>query len=418
MKTTQAAAGRPVPFRAAPPRPRWRRWLAQGWRVLLCLFLAFVLWSAVWFQTMGLAAPNVAHAFMVADLALWVLLTPLIIWRHSHPQLVTGVLLVGTGFSSGLAPATCVALLALAARRRWPEVLVAGVGWMLAGVVNDWAVSGHSTEGALLRGGAAEIILLFTMQLLTAAVVMLIGWNRGARAELVESWRTAAQLAGLEQSARVAQARTAERARIAREMHDVLAHKISLISLHAGVLAFKDDLSPQESRQTASLIQETSHQALEELREVLGVLRDDGSDPVTPPQPSLLDLPALVAQEESAGASIALRVPDDFWARAAELSPTTARHVHRIIQESLTNARKHAQSLPVQVEVDGDAERGLNVCVRNPLGRGASHVPGAGMGLAGLQERAELAGGELTGTRTDTEFVVSAHLPWNVKMGS
>ncbi|MGO4956749.1 sensor histidine kinase [Luteococcus sp. Sow4_B9] len=400
-------------------RPRWRRIASQAWRVLLCYAIGLSLWLAVWYEALDLPVPHVAHAYMGVDLLVTLVLTPAIVWRHSHPRVVTGLLLLACFVSAGILPAALAALLALAARRRWPEVLVVGTVWMIGGVVNDLVVSGHATaDGSLLRGGAGGVAFLLVLQLLVFGIVMAIGWNRGARAELVRSWRTAAELAQLEQGARVAQAQIAERARIAREMHDVLAHKISLISLHAGVLAFKDDLTPQESRETANLIRETSHQALEELREVLGVLRAEETDPVAPPQPSLLDLPALVAQEESAGARVQLRVPDEFWPRSAELSPSTARHAHRIIQESLTNARKHAQSLPVLVEVDGDAERGLEICVRNPLGNEPTGVPGAGLGLAGLRERAELAGGTLVGARTGTEFVVRARLPWNVRIGS
>lgn len=115
--------------------------------------------------------------------------------------------------------------------------------------------------------------------MLVYAVLVSLGWSRGARAEIMESWRVGAELARREQVARVAQAQTAERARIAREMHDVLAHKISLISLHAGVLSYQDDLSREETAPTAGVIQETAHQALEELREVLGVLLDESTRP-------------------------------------------------------------------------------------------------------------------------------------------
>ncbi|GAB2489007.1 histidine kinase [Luteococcus sediminum] len=410
------AATAPLPqFR----QPWWRRVLSHTWRIGLCYLLGAITWLYSWETARGLPAPNITHLFMATDVALMLLVTPLIVLRHSRTRLVMGILLAAYCLSFSLGPALAVGILAIGARRRWIEVILVGAGSMVAGVVSDLVLGPHADDGTpLLLGSVSDVVLLFTFELLFVVILTAIGWNRGARAELVASWRTAAELARREQSARVAQAQTAERARIAREMHDVLAHKISLISLHAGVLEIKDDLTPQETRQTAATIREASHQALEELREVLGVLRTEQHEAISPPQPSLLDVPTLVAAEESAGASITLQVPDEFWPRAGEIGPATARHAHRIIQEALTNARKHASSLPVTVQLDGDPDRGLLISISNPLGNTPSTVPGAQMGLAGLRERAALAGGELQATRTDTDFVVRAHLPWNAKMGS
>lgn len=132
-----------------------------------------------------------------------------------------------------------------------------------------------------------------------------------------------------------------------------------------------------------------------------------------------------MAAEEGAGSQITLQVPDDFWQQAATLAPTTARHAHRIVQESLTNARKHAGGQPVSLRVDGGPDAGLQIQVvhplgRNPMGRNSGgrnggEVPGAGLGLAGLQERASLAGGSLGIEERDGFFRVTARLPWNVR---
>src|SRR4029079_4824335 len=113
-----------------------------------------------------------------------------------------------------------------------------------------------------------------------------LGWGMyvGSRRELVWTLRQRAERAEAEQELRVAQARSNERARIAREMHDVLAHRISQISMHAGALAFRDDLTAAEMRSSAQVIQEKAHEALADLRGVLGVLRDDAGERLDSPQ--------------------------------------------------------------------------------------------------------------------------------------
>ena len=140
--------------------------------------------------------------------------------------------------------------------------------------------------------------------LLTAVVV---GWGLFVRArrELVFSLRERAARLEAEQQLRVEQAREAERRRIAREMHDVLAHRVSLLTLHAGALEFRPDASPEEVAEAAGVIRATAHAALEDLRGVIGVLRDgEGGDGPEPPQPTLADIPALVEESRAAGMKV------------------------------------------------------------------------------------------------------------------
>lgn len=398
-------------------RPR-RSWWTHAWQLALCHLVGLILWLVTWGDVMERSTPR-QDAVILLDALTGLLLTQLVLWRHRRPLSVTVALLVSSIFCAWTFPALWAAVVHLASRRRGWEITLAGVLMLATSAANDLfigTIQGRSES--LLLGEANGVPWLVAMVVPLYLVLVAYGWNRGAKAELVESWRSAAELARREQVARVAQAQTAERARIAREMHDLLAHKISLISLHAGVLAYKDDLSRDETAEAAAVIRDTAHQALEELREVLGVLRDDGHVAVAPPQPSLLDLPALVAAEEAAGSQVVLQVPEAFWQQAAGLGPATARHAHRIVQEALTNARKHALGEPVTVSIDGDPERGLLLAVSNPVGHQRSRVPGAGLGLAGLQERATLAGGSLDVQRTDQLFRVTAQLPWNVRMGS
>lgn len=217
-----------------------------------------------------------------------------------------------------------------------------------------------------------------------------------------------------EEQLRVEQIRHAERERIAREMHDVLAHRISLLSLHAGALQFHPDASPEEISRAAGVIRASAHQALEDLRAVLGILRDhtDGHKP-QPPQPTLAALPNLLEESRAAGMRLNADVRVEDLAAVPEV---IGRHALRIVQEALTNARKHAPSAPVDLLLEGAPGEGLTIEVNNPalvLTAGPAAIPGSGTGLVGLAERAMLSGGRLEyGLEPDGGFRLRAWLPW------
>jgi signal transduction histidine kinase len=245
-----------------------------------------------------------------------------------------------------------------------------------------------------------------------------VGWGLFVRVqrELVLSLRDRAARLEAEQRLRVEQAREAERLRIAREMHDVLAHRVSLLSLHAGALEFHPDASAEEVAQAAAVIRASAHAALEELRDVIGVLREGapGSAP-EPPQPTLAEVPALVEESRLAGMRVRwhIDVPGD-----AALPAALGRAAYRIVQEGLTNARKHAPGAAVEVTITAEPGAALVVAVvsRPAVGVAATTalaLPGAGTGLVGLAERVALAGGELEhGPDGGGDFVLRASLPW------
>ncbi|MET7397759.1 histidine kinase [Dactylosporangium sp. NPDC005572] len=210
-----------------------------------------------------------------------------------------------------------------------------------------------------------------------------------------------------EQQLRVEQARLTERARIAREMHDVLGHKISLLCLHAGALEVRSDARPEEIAIAAATIRTSAHEALEELRTVIRVLRDAPAGP-EPPQPGLPDLPRLVDSARAHGMTVGYecRVPLD--GPAAVLGRTA----YRVVQEGLTNAGKHAPGAPVSVLVDGAAGGELRVEVSNPCAALDSAVPSGGVGLVGIRERLLLAGGRVQYGMTGESFQLEAWLPW------
>ncbi len=161
------------------------------------------------------------------------------------------------------------------------------------------------------------------------------------------------------------------------------------------------------------MIRASAHQALQDLREVIGVLREepDGERDPERPQPTLREVPALVEESRAAGAKVRL----DLTVDPAGVPALTGRTAYRIVQEGLTNARKHAPGAAVAVSIGGAAGDGLTVAVRNawPPPGGPADLPGSGTGLVGLAERAALAGGRLEhGRRVDREFTLTAWLPW------
>ncbi|TDC75948.1 sensor histidine kinase [Micromonospora sp. KC606] len=238
-----------------------------------------------------------------------------------------------------------------------------------------------------------------------------------ARRQLVLSLRDRADRAEAEQQLRVAQARHLERTRIAREMHDVLAHRISLLSLHAGALEFRPDAPPEEVARAAGVIRASAHAALQDLREVIGVLRAESGGDETPerPQPTLGDVPALVTESRAAGVRVGVVDEVD---QAAAVPAAVGRSAYRIVQEGLTNARKHAPGARVTVRLAGGPGDGLAVEIRNPWPVGEAvgpAIPGAGTGLVGVAERVSLAGGRLEHGRDATgDFRLAAWLPWAV----
>ena len=255
--------------------------------------------------------------------------------------------------------------------------------------------------------------------LVVAVHAALVGWGAAWQKHhaLLTSLVERARRAEAEQAARVAEGRKAERDRIAREMHDVLAHRLSLLSTYAGALEFRPDSTVEQVRDAAGVIRVAAHQALEDLRDVIGVLREDGDGDLAPRHPvaTLSDLPALVEEGREAGTTIRLLDRLHDGARA-KVPPVVGRTTYRIVQESLTNARKHAPGAPVDVELSGHPGDRLEVSVTNgtpthPV-TGPS-PPDSGNGLIGLEERVHLTGGTLHhGPTDDGGFQVRASLGW------
>jgi signal transduction histidine kinase len=247
--------------------------------------------------------------------------------------------------------------------------------------------------------------------LIAVSQVALVGWGAlvKARRALIQSLCDRAERAEAEQGRRVAEARAAERARIAREMHDVLAHRLSLLATYAGALEYRPDAPPEQLSHAAGVIRSTVHQALDELRDVITLLREDTEDGQERPVPALADLPELVEESRAVGTRVDVR--DDLSDPTA-LPGTTARTAYRVVQEALTNARKHAPGQPVSIALNGAPGTQLVIDVSNPLTGRPSVIPGTATGLIGLTERVRLAGGQLDHRAAAGEFRLHARLPW------
>jgi signal transduction histidine kinase len=402
----------------AATTPRWQRFLLPGamvgapdgrrsprdWIVDVVMFVlaagigALVLEDS-WKDHSELTAVLDIVVGTIACLTLWL--------RRRHPVEVAVFTVTASAFSA-LAAGPALMATFNAAIRASSRALAGIVALTLAAV----AIL------PLLYPGSDPYIAQLLIGLLLTAVVF--GWGLFVRAQrsVVQSLRERAERLESEQRLRVEQAREAERLRIAREMHDVLAHRVSLLSLQAGALEFRPDAPREEIAEAAGVIRATAHAALEELREVIGVLREgaEGSAP-EPPQPMLGQVPALVDESRAAG----MRVRCSIDAPADETMPAAlGRAAYRVVQEGLTNARKHAPAAAVEVTISAAAGERLVVEVvsRRPVGvpaaaTPAEPLPGAGSGLIGLAERVALTGGELQhGPDAAGDFVLRATLPW------
>ncbi|HEY3468875.1 MAG TPA: sensor histidine kinase [Amycolatopsis sp.] len=206
------------------------------------------------------------------------------------------------------------------------------------------------------------------------------------------------------------QAVSAERLRIAREMHDVVAHSMSLIAVKAAVGNHVALEQPAEAREALRVIEDTSRETLAELRRMLGVLRDGTGVPELAPAPTLDDLRALAERAKQAGALDVDLVVDGL----TELPGGVGQSVYRIVQEALTNVVKHAGATTCRIRVTGgDGEVGIEVV---DDGRGGEAVPGHG--LIGMRERVGVYGGEFSAAPAETGFRVFARLPYALAAAS
>jgi signal transduction histidine kinase len=347
------------------------------------------------------------------------------------------------GPAPAVAAATAVATLVLALRRVAPlatavTVAVAVAAPMLATpltvtlwgdflpiLVATYSVARHSDRPRAATGAAAVVAALVVVFLrnpesgtvgnvpfvaVPVVVCLVAGRVLRARARSHSAERARARhlQAGREEAIRVALAE--ERARIARELHDIVAHCVSVMVVQAGAAEDLLDRDPGSARAPLSSVQETGRQAVGELSRMLGLLRADRAGPALAPQPGTADLADLVEHMARIGLPVDLTVEGP----ARPLPPGLDLAVYRIVQEALTNALKHAAPTVARVTLHYD-DQGVRVTVRDGGRRGGSGTTDkirVGHGLIGMRERVALYGGSLeTAGAPGAGFTVTANLP-------
>jgi signal transduction histidine kinase len=348
----------------------------RDWLVDTFVFLGAVVFGLATASARLKALPDPAWLFDVDQVvsalgcvALWL--------RRRWPVHLAVVLVVLSTFAELIAGAMLVALFTVAVRRL-PRTTMA-----------VFALSLVAACGYVVLRPEPDVSPLLLLMLGIAIQGAAVGWGLFVhnRRQLALSLRDRAVREAREE--------------IAREMHDVLGHRLSLLSVHAGALEFNPGAPAEDIARAAKVIRESAHHALEDLREVIGVLRADER-----PQPTLADIKSLVAESAAAGMRVDLREDVD-----ATVPARTGLTAYRIVQEALTNARKHAPGADVRVRLEGTPDKGLAVEVVN--GAAATPKTRPGRGLVGLTERVALAKGRLEHGRTaEGGWRIEAWLPW------
>ena len=384
-----------------------RRVTALDLLVMLGLLAAVLVLSA------ASSVSGVAIGLSVLEIA------PLLL-RRSRPM--TGFWLVAAAMALQLVvldepvggqvamPAAVYAVAAFADRRRARIALAVGLVGSVLGPM-DWQGGGPLPVVSRLLDSAGLIVATALLVIAPWALGTLTRTRRAYVAALIDRGdrleREAAQQAEL--------AASDERARIAREMHDVVAHGLSVMIVQADGARYAADRHPGAAERALETISATGRASLAEMRRMLGLLRSEDDDTGTRPQPGLVDLEFLLEQVAAAGASLSVRLPDPLPEVPAGVGLTT----YRIVQEALTNVRKHAGpgvTTAVHVRLlDDNPVLGpeLDVEIADD-GRGvAAPSDGRGHGLIGMRERVAVHGGRLeTGPRPGGGFRVWARIPF------
>ncbi|MDO5494508.1 MAG: histidine kinase [bacterium] len=294
-------------------------------------------------------------------------------------------------------------------RGRWARVTMWAMAALL--VIRNTGITIDYVREGLSRGPVDVAIQLTALPIMVIVLPALMGryvtYNRRLVARVREQ---AAQL----REDRVLRERNAiysERQRIAQEMHDSLGHRLALLTMQAGALEVNAGAGPATVRDLGGLIQATSSEAIEELTEAVGALRAGGEEAA----PKGVDqLPPLL--EASRGAGTVVTVEDQSGALDGGLSPALDHTVYRVIQEGLTNAYRYSPGRPVTIRLEGAPGADLTLTIANPLGALSKDGPvGTGSGLRALSHRVEAMGGWLTTHRGESEFVLTASVPWSME---
>lgn len=370
------------------------------WDIVLALALLAVSQVEIWLAGNLEGPTSVMVPFMVAT-------TLSLAWRRRAP--LVPALVLAIGFAASMA--------AFTVSDDWPG-RPTSLSMLAVWVVTAYSVAAYgdlpiAVFGLVVAAGLSPVRAALdpgTEWEPVSSLFVLIPW--GAGLALRRHRRQAAELRDLarqlkrERDERARAAVVEERTRIARELHDVVAHSVSVIAVQADAAEAALARDPERSREPLAAIKRTAREALVEMRWLLGILRQAEDELGLAPQPGMRQLDSLVEQARRAG----LPVEVEIDGRPKPLPAGVDLSAYRIVQEGLTNVRKHAGSARARVEVRyGDAE--LDVAVLDD-GKGSGDGRDAGHGLVGIRERVALLGGELrAGKRDEGGYELRARLP-------
>ncbi len=376
-------------------------------------------------MTLGLSADsgNVHAANFAVGFVLNLAAAVALVWRHRRPWLVLAVALAGPMFFSTDATAGLIVLYAIAASERGQRLAAAAVAVFLACAVSLTYDANRTRDNSVLtmastrpEQGAPKPtwdIALWIPWLVAAvlvAIVVGVAMLKHTRSQLAVAEDVRDRATEQTYAMRDEIVRTEERTRIARDMHDTLAASLSRISLFAGALQVNGADNPEKVANTASMIRATAHNALDDLKHIVGVLRGTAAPGTAPSGHQGIDAVAELVQSARAAGIHATLFTD---LRPGDVGTVSGHVAFRVVQESLTNAQKHAGDQTVRIHVAGADHDGIRVGVRNVLSTRPSTVPeGSRSGLPGLSEQVRNIGGTFDAGVRDGEFVVDCWLPW------
>ena len=377
------------------------RFFARWWSVIGAVVIAFtVVAELVWSNRDGLGASILLIGCVVIAFCRWNSYAAF----ASLAVLVLGIVIAPESTYIGEAGGLWMVFLAgvfgsMCDRRE----RVAGWLLLLAGVV---VLIMRIPDEVIRRDGGGGTWQNIVSNLILATMVWAVAWLISSRARATRALRARAAHLEAERESLAAEAVAEERARIARELHDVVAHSVSVMTVQAG--GVRRLLSDGQTRERDALaaIEETGRQALTEMRRMVSVMRSDGQEATREPQPGIATLARLVDQVRESGLPVTLNVSghDTAIPTGVDLS------VYRIVQEGLTNVMKHAGPAHAWVNVTVGADA-IDLLIEDD-GAGTNGANGGGHGLIGMRERVAVYGGRLeTGARPGGGFRIHARLP-------
>jgi len=378
------------------PFTRWPK-ISETVLVLVVLLITMGTWMSWVKSDPETSLDGVASAFSII---LFLIGTVALFWRRKKPVqvhatvLVVSALAMAPSYMYGPLPAMMVSLYSLgryAENTRFGQI---GLGAALLLV---------AVEEFLIAQPAGESVI----SLLIVFGVWYVGRRVRIRGEYLRLLQERASQLEREQVAEADKAVIEERTRIARELHDIVAHQVSLMTVQAGAAKTVAMQNPEAALQAMASVEKAGRQALNELRHLVSVLRPGHEGDGLGPQPGSTDIPRLVEEVRAAGLEVSL----DMSVTSTDLPARVDLAIYRIVQEALTNVIKHAgPQATAEVTISSDHD-GVAIEVRDN-GGGATILPGSGHGIVGMRERAQLLGGSLLASpRSGRGFKVVAYLP-------